>query len=211
MMREHIGDCMKDNFSVFAKFLRMLPSEDQELLLSYYMLGKPQWCLAKLYRSTQTVCSVKLRMAVKKLGTIALFHGHPTVESMTPVLERIGINHLIEKSQAVTTATLIVEYRTLRSFALVAKKLGVMRPHVRRALSIAAKTLLASSIDDEVALGAYVFGLIDKASSSGHGYSQRKRDKHTHVFRQDPPLLGSFRIPVQHPEFEHILTSRACF
>jgi len=211
MMREHVGDYMKDNFPSFVKFLRLLPSEDQELLLSYYMLGKPQWCLAKLYRSTQTVCSVKLRMAVKKLGTIAIFRGHPTVDSMCPVLEKAGINHLIEKSTNVSTAMLVVEYRAARSFAVVAKKLGVMRPQVRRALSTAAKFLLASSVDEEVALGAYIFGLIDKASSSGQGYSQRKLDKHTHVYRQDPSLLGAFRISVLHPEFEHVLTSRACF
>jgi hypothetical protein len=207
MMAEHIGTYIRENFEDFIRHLRLLPPEDQEILLAYYLLNRPQWCIAKLYRSTQTVCSSKLRMAVKKLGSVVLF-GVPTVEDMDPILSPRGLNELVK---GVSTAMMIDEYRNVHSFTLVAKKFRVHRPDVRRALSHTAKTLLAQDTDKELALGAYLHGLIDKASSSGQGYNQRKLDKYTHVLRRDPGVLGSFRISITDPDFEHVLVSKASY
>ena len=54
---------MQEHFGQFLRLLRHLPAEDQELLLSYYVLGKTQNTLATIQHSTQTVCSFKIRMA----------------------------------------------------------------------------------------------------------------------------------------------------
>lgn len=208
MMAEHIGTYIHENFDDFLRHLRLLPPEDQEILLAYYLLNRPQWCIAKLYRSTQTVCSSKLRMAVKKLGSVVIF-GVPTTVDMDPILEAKGLNSLV---QGIATSALIDEYRRVHSFALVAKRFKVHRPDVRRALSHTAKTLLTlKNSDKEIALGAYLHGLIDKASSSGQGYNQRKLDKYTHVVRRDPSVLGAFRISITDPDFEHVLVSKASY
>lgn len=207
MMAEHIGTYIRENFDDFIKHLRLLPPEDQEILLTYYVLNRPQWCIAKLYRSTQTVCSSKLRMAMKKLGAVVIFN-IPSVDDMDPILNERGLNTQVP---GVLTSALIDEYRRVHSFALVAKRFKAHRPDVRRALNHTAKTLLAQERNEELALGAYLYGLIDKASSSGQGYNQRKLDKYTHVVRKDPAILGSFRVSITDPDFEHILVSKASF
>jgi len=76
-------------------------------------------------------------------------------------------------------------------------------------MSRAAKQLNESKNPRDIALGAFVHGLIDKASASGQGFSKRKLSKLCHVYRQDPPLLGDFRVDVTNPEFKHLFTSRA--
>lgn len=208
LMTEHMGTYIQENFPWFIKHIRHLSLEDQEMLLSYYLLSKPQWCIAKLYRSTQTVCSFKLRMAAKKLGTITIFGRTPLAEDMATILETLDLNHLVN---GVSTAELVVTYRQLHSFNLTALRHRVHRPDVRRALSKVVKVLLAGSDKRELALGAYIHGLIDKASSSGQGYTHRKTDKHTHVFKQDPQILAAFRVDVMSPDFDNLFVSRACY
>src|ERR1700733_6088096 len=57
---------IEGNFPEFIRNLRYLSKEDQELLLGYYVLAKTQATLAVLHRSTQTLCSARLRMAMQK-------------------------------------------------------------------------------------------------------------------------------------------------
>lgn len=206
LMEEHISSFIKENFEDFLKILRNISHEDQELILSYYMINKPQWCLAKIYKSTQTICSFKIRMAIKKLGAVILFGSEPNIEKMSTVLKYNNLEDLIE---GVSTATLIDDYRKYRSFKVVAKKNKVHRPNVRRALSTVAKALLEKEDEASMSLGAFVYGLIDKASASGQGYSKRKLDKLSYIYRTDPDILGYFSVDVEDPNYDQILISRA--
>ena len=58
---------VQENTAQFIRLLRWLNREDQELLLSYYLLNKTQNTLALIHQSTQTICSFRIRMAMRKL------------------------------------------------------------------------------------------------------------------------------------------------
>ena len=207
LARDTVGDSLRENLRDYLPHIRRLSPEDQELLLSYYLLSKPQWCLAKLYQSTQTLCSFRIRLAVKKLGVATAYNGHPTLEDLTLVLEDHNLNHLVE---GVTTAALVVEYRTRRSFAAVADALRVHRPSVRKALTQAVNVLFEDPHSEHKAIGAYIHGLIDKASIQGYGFNLKKAEKLAHVFKTDPALVGAFTIDLSDPAFDdHVLVSRA--
>lgn len=196
---------VQTNFAGFLKMIRFLSKEDQEMLLSYYILSKTQNTLALIHKSTQTVCSFRIRMAVKKLGTFMLL-GEPSVEAMSKILVKSGLESSLEK---IGLSEVVDLYKKTRSFAKVAEVYGLHRPDIRRAMSRAAKQLNDSKSGHEVALGAYIHGLIDKASAAGQGFSKRKLAKQCHIFHQDPQILGEFRIDVKAPGFEHLFTSRA--
>lgn len=206
LIEEHISMYIKENFADFLKILRNISMEDQELLLSYYMINKPQWCLAKIHRSTQTICSFKIRMAIKKLGAIIIYGAEPNIPLMSKVLDSNGLEHVLK---GVKTSTLIDDYRKYRSFNITAKKNSVHRPDVRRVLSQASKMLLSKDDELSLSLGAMIYGLIDKASANGQGFSKRKLDKMSFLYKEDPMALGSFYVDVEDPAFEHVMISRA--
>lgn len=205
IVSQSIISYIHDNFGKFMEYIKFLSLEDQELLLSYYLLGKTQWSIARLHGSTQTICSFKLRLAMKRLGTYILM-GVPSVEKINAILEQYGNTHFTEQ---ICYADLIDVYAKTRSFKSVASQFGVKRPDVRRALSALSKQLLASKEAPILALGAYVFGLIDKASAQGRGLSQRERAKICPIYRRDPNLLGQFEVDVTTQDFDHFLVSRA--
>lgn len=196
---------VEENTGQFIRLLRWLTPEDQELLLSYYLLSKTQNQLAIVHISTQTICSFRIRMAMQKLGTYMLFGGPPTVERMAPILTKAGV----ENSLRVPLSKLIDAYAKTRNFQHVADVYRVHRPDIRRAMSRTSKQLMVSPAPEERALAAYIHGLCDKASASGQGYSKRKRAKVCHIFRTDPMILGEFCINVADPNFEHVYTARA--
>lgn len=195
---------IEDHFGEFLRNLRFLSKEDQELLLSYYVLAKTQVTLAVLHRSTQTLCSARIRMAMQKMGTFILL-GPPTVESLHEAFVAAGLEDLLEKplSQVVSL------YAKTRSFQRVAEVMNLRRPAIRRAMTQASKSMSESSDTRRKALGAYLFDLIDKASASGSGFSKRKMAKLGNVYLSDPPVLGTFRVRVEDEGFSSIFVSRA--
>ena len=54
---------LSEHFPDWLSVLRLLSKEQQEMLLSYYLLGKTQTILAKALDATQTVISFRLQMA----------------------------------------------------------------------------------------------------------------------------------------------------
>ena len=205
IIAQSIISYIQDNFGKFMEYLKFLSFEDQELLLSYYLLGKTQWSIARLHGSTQTICSFKLRLAMKRLGTYILM-GVPSADKINTILEHYGTTNFTER---IRYADLIDAYAKTRSFKSVASQFGVKRPDVRRAMSSLSKHLLASKEAPVIALGAYVFGLIDKASAQGRGLSQREKVKICPIYRRDPNLLGQFEVDVAVQDFDHFLVSRA--
>ena len=205
MTEDDILTYVLENFSEFLRKLRYLKKEDQELLLSYYLLSKTQNCLAIVHKSTQTVCSFRIRMAVKTLACFIMM-GEPTPERMHETLVQAGLETSLGKLELSKAVDL---YSKTRSFQRIAELHKLHRPDIRRAMSRASKQLMESKNTQEHALGAYIHSLIDKANPSGVGYSKRKVSKLGHIYRTDPALLGEFRIRVEDKDFEHMFVSRA--
>lgn len=190
----------------------------QELLLSYYLLGKPQIVLSKLLQTTQTVCSFRIRMAVKLAGTYLMMGGAPDVETMRVILSKAGLEHSLE---GVSLSEIIAMYAECRSFPRIANVYDLHRPDVRRSMSQAAKKLLGGdpahqefeitpASPEEIDLGAYIFNLIDKSNPTGQGRSERQKAKTARcVVRVDPPCTGQFRIAVNDHGWDSLCVSRA--
>ena len=209
LARNSISESLREEFGVFIPLIRNLSPEDYEMLLAYYMLAQPQWCLAVLCQSTQTLCSLRIRMALKKLGVMTVHKGHPTQKVLDAVLELHELNCILD---GVKTSVLVEEYRNRRSFMAVADALCLHRPDVRRALTQAANTLMEDKHKEHNAIGAYIHGLIDKASVSGVGFTNKKFQRHAFIHRSDPACVGDFRVFTTDPAYdEHILVSRASY
>lgn len=206
LAEEDILTYIQDNFADFLKRLRFLKREDQELLLSYYILSKPQNALAIIHKSTQTVCSFRIRMAVKTLGTYIMNMGEPTVEKMHEIFEKAGVENSLER---VSLSEVVSLYAKVRNFQRIAEMYKLHRPDIRRAMSRASKKMMESKDPDEHALAAWVHNLIDKASPTGAGYSKRKAAKLGHMYMSDSDILGQFKVRVEDPSFDQWFTSRA--
>jgi hypothetical protein len=203
---------IQDNFADFIRALRFLSKEDQELLLSYYVLAKTQTTLAQIHRSTQTLCSARIRMAIQKLGTFMML-GPPTAVVLHESFARNRLEDLLTNNlddRLIVPLSQVVDlYARTRSFQRVAEVLSIHRPDIRRVMSQAHKVLKDSNETRDRAIGAYLFDLIDKASASGQGFSRRKMAKQGSLYRQDPLILGEFVIDVTSPDFAHVFVSRA--
>jgi len=69
---------INENFAAFLGYLRNLSLGDQELVLSYYLLRKTQTLLAPIFRTSQTLCSTRMRAAVRTMCADITFGGQPT-------------------------------------------------------------------------------------------------------------------------------------
>lgn len=205
LAEEDILSFIENNFDQFLKTLRYLKREDQELLLSYYLLSKTQNTLALIHKSTQTVCSFRIRMAVKTFGTFLLM-GEPTEELLHTVLTKAGLEDSLEKAPL---SKIVMEYVRTRNFQQVASHFGLHRPDVRRAMSRASKALMDSKDGQEAAIAAWVHSIIDKVSPVGIGFSKRKAQKLGHIYMSDPDILGQFRVRVEDKDFGSFFVSRA--
>jgi hypothetical protein len=207
----------QEHFADWLRVIRVLSREQQELLLSYYLLGKTQQVLAGIVSSTQTVCSFRIRMAVKLAGTYMMMGGRPTAEQIRVVLIKAGLEDSI---RGVKLSEIIAEYAACRNFAAIAYRYRLHRPDIRRAMSQASKHLLGNPTGetdpqppgdpDGIAVGAYIFNLIDKANPDGKGVSERQKAKTARcVVRVDPPCVGEFRVAVNDPGWDSLFVSRA--
>jgi hypothetical protein len=207
LMGESIYAYVWNNFHDFISKIRNLSDEDQELLLSYYILGKTQTSLAIVNKSTQTICSSKIRMAVKRLGAHVLL-GEITEELVDNLLR--GTSHMTyDKDPSVKMSTLIVLYSKVNSFQDVADAVGLYRPDVRRAITNLSKDLLALPDLKLTALGAYIHGLIERSAIRGFGPSKTRVISRSHMYRRDPDILGQFDIDLADPTFKDVLYPRA--
>ena len=204
LQEDDIFTYIQENFAGFLRMLRYLNQEDQDILLSYYLLGKTQTTLAAIFKSTQTVCSFRIRMAVRVIGAFLIF-GEPTVDVLEEVFSKAGVEGSLEGGLSRATA----EYAKCRSFQQVADTLGLHRPAVRRAMSQASRSLLESKDSKEAAVAAWVHSLIDKSNPVGPGYSKRRLQKEGHLYRQDSPILGKFAVSIKDPAFDQMFVSRA--
>ena len=188
----------REHFAEWLTVLRFLSLEQQELLLSYYLLSKTQSSLALIWGSTQTIQSFAIRMTALLAGAFMLFGGPPTAAQMREILLPSGLEY---KLDGVKLSQVIAKFAACRSFGKVAYKYDLHQPDIRRAMSHATKHLLRSDYTfnsltltgtpEETALGAYLYDLINKVSASGRGKSKRQLDKTSRcLVRNDlPPYL----------------------
>ena len=207
LMGDSVYAYVWDNFESFLVNLRNLSEEDQELLLSYYLLGKTQTALAVVNKSTQTICSTKVRMAAKRLGAYILI-GELTHETLTGLLTKAGTLEY-EKDTSVSMADIVFNYSQLGSAQAVADTLGVYRPDVRRSMTALAKDLMSRPDLKLTALGALIQGMIDRSSINGYGPSKSRMLARGNMFRKDPEILGDFEIQLENEGFQDVLYPRA--
>lgn len=205
LAKDNIFSYIEENIPQFLTIVRYLTEEDQDLLLSYYLLSKTQNTLAVVHRTTQTLCSFLIRKAVERVGTYLLL-GIPTEEVMGEILTKVGMENYFDN---VKLSKVIVAYEKTRSFKEVADAYNLHRPSIRRALRKAVAELSSSRNSKEKALGAFIHGLIEKSSARGKGFSKRKLAKQGHIFLSDPPILGQFRVQIENSEFDQVFVSRA--
>jgi hypothetical protein len=155
---------IQDHVAEFLGALQFLNGEDRELLLGYYLVGKSQTSLAPLHHSTQTLTSIRIREAMKRMGSI-LTLGAPTTEVMAGVLHEAGLENVL----AVPLSAIVALYAETRAYFLVAQRLKLHRQDIIRALKAATKQLQASGILRQEALGAYMHSLIEKADPQRQG------------------------------------------
>jgi hypothetical protein len=208
LAEDDIYSFIDENFAVFMRILRFLKKEDQELMLSYYLLSKAQNTLAVIHHTTQTVCSFQIRMAVKTMGTFLMMGGTPSEELLHEVFTKAGFEDVLE---TVSLSKVVSEYARVRSFQAVAKTFNVHRPHIRRHMSKVSKALMDSDNANEAAVAAWIHSLIDKMSPLGTGFSKRKAKKmETTLYRHDKPIVGQFRINIEDPDIDQMFIGRAC-
>jgi hypothetical protein len=198
LAEEDILTYIQENFAGFIRILRSLKKEDQELLLSYYLLSKTQNTLATIHKSTQTVCSFRIRMAVKTLGTFIMMGGAPTVEKMHEVLTQAGLEDSLVK---IDLSKVIDLYVKTRNFQKIAELHHLHRPDIRRAMSRASKQLMESTDPRENAVGVYIHSLI--------GERKAATIKRQHIFLKEADVCGQFRVSVEDEDFEQLWVSRA--
>ncbi len=212
LVEDNIVTYITGNFAQFLTALRSLKAEDQDLLLSYYLTGNTQSTLAQLHHTTQTVCSFRLRMAVKALGTY-LMMGQPSEETLRELFSRTGFEdslHTQDEAMAVVPLSKVcLEYAQLQNFQTVATLYKLHRPDVRRAMSRASKALKDSTEPQEAAVAAWIHSMIDKASPTGTGVSKRKAATQGNMYLHDPVILGDFRVKIDDPGFGALFVSRA--
>jgi hypothetical protein len=93
--QEDILVYLSGHFSNWLSVLRLLTKEQQEMLLSYYLLSKTQSTLAKLLGATQTVVSFRIRMSVRLRGALLMWGGAPSVKIMKPLLVKSGHQEVV--------------------------------------------------------------------------------------------------------------------
>ena len=149
---------IKGNFAAFLGYLRNLNLRDQELLLAYYCLRKTQTQLARIFKTSQTLCSAGTRATVRAMCAQIAFGGQPTEERMRPILQAVSAEEVIlstlkktkrkegsenlsqhgkdgkPREQAThSLVRLLAEYAEARSFGRLADRRGIHRPEIRRA------------------------------------------------------------------------------
>jgi hypothetical protein len=224
---------INENFATFLGYLRNLSLGDQELVLSYYLLRKTQTLLAPIFRTSQTLCSARMRAAVRTMCANITFGGQPTQERIRSLLQAIGAEEARLTVQAKaqckekgedpsqhrqngkfgekathSLARLLAEYAEARSFGRFADRHGIHRPEIRRAFRHAAERL-ESGGSEQQALAAWIRALIDKANPFGEGESKRQAAKRGDVFVRDDERVADFRVRIEHGHLSKILPPRA--
>jgi hypothetical protein len=226
---------INENFAAFLGYLHNLNLRDQELLLVYYCLRKTQTLLAPIFQTSHTLCSARMRAAVRVMCAYIAFGGQPTEERMRPILQAVGAEeaslstrpkmqykehgeNLSQRGKdgkagkagekaTHSLARLLAECAGERSFRMLADRHGIHQPEIRRAFRRAAERLEVGGREQQ-ALAAWIRSLIDKANPFGEGESKRQAAKRGDVFASDDARIADFRIRIEDGLLARILAPR---
>jgi DNA-directed RNA polymerase specialized sigma24 family protein len=193
---------IEGNFPEFLRIIQNLSDEDRDLLLGYYVLGKTQADLAAIHRIPPTICSSKIRAALQRVGHI-IMNGSPTLESLKETFEVAGLE---ESHLGVPLSQVAMHYREHKSSQRAAELLGLHGPEVRRVMKAACEKLKESKNQREIATGAYLSGLIERASNNKRRVARRKLARSSGITIKTPAILGQFRVDVTDPDFDQLFT-----
>lgn len=203
---QDIESCIIDHPGGCIAYIKKLHPDDQNLLFSYYFLHKAQSTIAHLLGTNQTTISSKLRMAVLRLGANILF-GIPSVEEMHDILKKVDQTNY---TSTLTYAEIIGLYATPGSDKKLAIFTGLKLTIIRKILADLSLILIGNKDRHAQALGAYVSGLVEKASANRTtGLGKRALAKQAQDHRRDPDIVGKFEIDVTDKDFDQILMPAA--
>ena len=212
---QDIETYIEDHFDSFLKYLRFLPKGEQDLLLSYYLLHVTQDDLGRVHGLTQTSCSSQLRLAVRAMTALMLYNGHPTEQQLEPSLAANGVAviPLLRCGQGTDTvdvpmSKIILMYKDVRNFVVVATEFGVHRPEIRRHITRVSEQLQATDSPLYQSVGSWMELLIDRAAATGEGRTKKAREMSANLTIRDPGILGEFRISVEDKNFGSTFVSK---
>jgi hypothetical protein len=204
LVSDGIDIFLHSNFPEFLKAMRKLTSEEQDLLLEYYILNKPQALIGKTHQTTQTQASFALRAAVGSLCAQMML-GMPTIADVHRVLVEGGVQDTFiykrwgsKYDVQGTLSEAIVMYATLRNSRKVAEYFG-FRGSVRQILRQCTASL-GNGGSEQRALASYVNTITAFT---------RKQKGSRHIARTDPDIVGQFRVRVDDPNFGHMFVPSA--
>jgi hypothetical protein len=201
---------VRENFESFVGLLRQLPPREQEMLLTYYMLSKPQHVVGCLCQMTQTICSRVLRQNVKAICCLIMYGGRPTEAQMRKEFgkaDKTTVNSMWSRQPPVEVSLshLLALYDRTRDYRAIAAKLGLARADVYRTIAAAAETLSESPNPRFKALGFFFLVVTYKTSRESVGLTAKERSKRVLVYRaRDPLILGKFERPLNAPGIEEV-------
>jgi hypothetical protein len=203
---------IEDNTISFFRILRQLSPEQQDLIISYYILNKTQNQLAaQILNNTQTMTSFQLRKAVDALCSVMQWPDGLTEEIINKVLgnRTMEIDSTPSEPYAafrktgtlltVSAAKVLCSLFKHRSFDRVAREFSVWRPELRRAVRSLVKELIDNDERDSKLLGGFLFSLIDTLPASGSGKNKKALRRVEPYRSKDPDCLGKFRIRMGEP------------
>lgn len=147
--------------------LDQLRPEFQEIFVEFYILQKSQSFIARLHGFIQTRAWQQLRIIEQTIGALIILGTHPTESTIRPILEKANV----ETTPYGSLAKMIVLYAATQDYVVVAKKIHIPVPAVRKLFRPIIATLLADKDVRAVAVGAYLRNLTHNASLHGAGLS----------------------------------------
>lgn len=205
LAQANFSSYISENFAEFLKTLRHLPEEDQDLLLMYFVLLKPQSIISNIIGMAQTNVSWRVRSAVRTFTAFIAFGGRPTAENLRPVFEKFGW----ENELKVPLSQLFEEFVEHRSYLKLAAQHNLRRPDLRRLMRKAADTLMETPDQTAQAVGHYLNSVMFKAEVSVTAKAEEEPEDELPMTRQDPDCLGQFRIRVEDPGFDQMFEPHA--
>ncbi len=208
--RDEFGDVIRRDVEGFLRWVHKLSERDQEILCSYWLLGKDQTQIGQLEGVSQTRMSTDLRRAALRYGALLMFGcAAEDVESyakkIEPVLATIG-----RADDALAVAELIGG----SSSDEIAERRNMRPPELRRRLrkicaTLAGDKFLSSEhgvpdIADRKQLALWTV-LEDSIEGHGHGWWLRGADV---LVAQDPECLGQFEIRLGCEGYDKLFTPR---
>lgn len=210
MQEEDILAYITEHFADFLRYVRALSLQDQELLLSYYCLGKTQTDLAHFMHTSQTMCSSGIRLAVRALLATMVFGAVPTADALEPVLARAGMLKVDFEGVTADMSEVLEEYQRCRSFFDIAVKYGMRRPAIRRTIKRVSLLLREETREPkEQALGWWMFRLMERANPRGRGENPRQQWKSRDMDARVPGVCGKFDIDIEAKNFDLLFAAHA--